>query len=81
MPASYVNSPSPPSSTPAHPRSPQAPLTGTIARDDSLRRRFNEHLKELNGDDITPYSDFMENIMKAGEDIAMTRRQLQEMTA
>jgi hypothetical protein len=42
-----------------------------IAKDDQIRRKFNERLQELNGDGLTNYSTFMENIMRAGEDTAM----------
>ena len=41
-----------------------------IAKDDQLRRNFNERLQALNGEGLTNYSTFMENIMRAGEDTA-----------
>jgi len=42
-----------------------------IRENDSLRQKFNERLNELNNSELTHYSTFMENIMRAGADTAM----------
>ena len=36
-----------------------------IEKESILRKRFNERLQELNGDGLTPYSNFMENYLKS----------------
>jgi len=41
-----------------------------IAKDDQLRRNFNDRLQELNGEGLTNYSTLLENIARAGKDTA-----------